>query len=301
MKHVVSVSLGSPEGDFTREIQLGSHRVRLSREGMDGSMDRARARIMDLDGQVDAIGLGGIDIYLYVGGEQFIIGDGLRLAELATQTPVVDGSGLKETLERKVVQDLGEKGLVCAEHRVLMVSAMDRFGMAESFVQLGCPCVFGDLIFNMAIDYPLTTLAELEEMARKYRSRFLTVPFHLLYPTGAKQKERKPDERFAKYYDAADIIAGDRHLIYRHLPDRIDGKGIVTTTTRTETLDVFRNAGARWVATTTPEMEGVSGGTNIIEAALVAVTEKPAGSLTADDYREWIDRLGLKGAVHHFA
>ncbi len=73
-------------------------------------MERARARIQELDGQVDALGLGGIDIYLYVGGEQFVIGDGLRLAEARPQTPVVDGSGLKNTLERRVVRELARQG-----------------------------------------------------------------------------------------------------------------------------------------------------------------------------------------------
>ena len=106
---------------------------------------------------MDAIGLGGIDIYLSVGGKQFVIGDGKRLAEAATRTPVVDGSGLKNTLERRVVQQLAARGLVTPDTQVLMVSALDRFGMAEAFVELGCPCVFGDLIFNIGLDFPLTT------------------------------------------------------------------------------------------------------------------------------------------------
>ena len=297
MKRVVSVSLGSSDGDFTREVDLNGHPVQLVREGMDGDIDRAARRVQELDGQVDAIGLGGIDIYLYVGGKQFIIGDGQRLARMATRTPVVDGSGLKNTLERQVVRQLAERSLISSETRVLMVSAMDRFGMAEALVDLGCQCVFGDLIFNMGINYPLKNLAEVAEMAEKYRSRLLTVPFHLLYPTGEKQRERKPDPRFARYYEDADVVAGDRHLIHRHLPERVPGKGIVTTTTRPSTLAEFAEAGVRWVATTTPSMDGVSGGTNVIEAAMVAVMEKSVSEVTTDDYLEWIQRLGLRGSV----
>ncbi len=281
-----------------RELSIGPERVRLAREGMDGDMERARARIRELDGQVDALGLGGIDINLEVGGERFVIGDGQRLAEVATRTPVVDGSGLKDTLEREAVRHLAEQGLLGPQTRALMVSAMDRFGMAEALVDLGCTCVFGDLMFNMGIDYPLTTLDDLKELARKYRSRFLTVPFHLLYPTGDKQTKRDADPRFQKYYDEADVIAGDRHLICRYLPDRIVGKGILTTTTRPSTLEQFRAAGARWVATTTPDMEGVSGGTNLMEAALVAVIGKPVAEITRDDYLAWIHRLGWQGSLH---
>jgi hypothetical protein len=122
----------------------------------------------------------------------------------------------------------------------------------------------------------------------------------MLYPTGEKQLKRSADPRFKKYYDDADVIAGDRHLILRHLPDHIPGKGIITTTTRPSTMDQLREAGASWIATTTPEMDGVSGGTNLIEAALVAVMGKRPEDLTTPDYEEWIQRLGLRGAIHRF-
>lgn len=299
MKNVVSVSLGSAAGDFVREVDLAGQRVRLAREGTDGDMDRARARIQELDGKVDAFGLGGIDIYLYVGGEHLVIGDGLRLAQAAIETPVVDGSGLKNTLERKVVRELAAQGHVTPEMHVLMVSALDRFGMAEAFVELGCPCVFGDLIFNIGLDFPLKTLAEIEDLAKKYKTRLLTVPFHMLYPTGAAQDAKQADPRYAKYYEAADIIAGDGHLILQHLPERLPpGKGVVTNTTRPHSLARLASAGVTWLATTTPELDGLSGGTNLMEAVLIALMEKPLAEVTPADYDEWTERLGWHGAFH---
>lgn len=296
MKQVISVSLGSSTGDFEREIDMGGERVRLVREGVDGDMERAKQRIREVDGKVDAIGLGGIDLYLYVAGKQFIVGDAVKLAEEAKVTPVVDGSGLKDTLEREAVQDLVNRGLATADTHVLMVSAMDRFGMAEAFIDAGCQCVFGDLIFHIGMDYPYTTLAQLEEFGEKMRSRLLTVPFHMLYPTGDKQLERKPEARTQKYYDQADIIAGDRHLIHRHMPDTLPGKGILTTTTRPSTIEEYKAAGVKWVATTTPAMDGVSGGTNLMEAALVAVLGRPIADITRDDYRACIKDLGWHGS-----
>ena len=302
MKQVVSVSLGSAAGDFVREITLAGQTVGLTREGTNGDMDRAKRRIAELDGQVDALGLGGIDISLSVGGQTFPIGDGLRLAETAKQTPVVDGSGLKNTLERRVVRELAQAGHISKETPVLMVSALDRFGMAEAFVDLGCPCVFGDLIFNIGLDFPLATLAEIEDLARKYKTRLLSVPFHLLYPTGAAQDTHIADPRYAKYYDNADIIAGDGHLILRHLPPSLPpGKGIVTNTTRPHSLARLAEAGASWVATTTPELDGLSGGTNLMEAALVAVIGLPLADITPPVYEEWLERLGWHGAFQTLA
>ena len=298
-KQVVSVSLGAASGDFVREITLAGHPVRLSREGTDGDMDRARRRIAELDGNVDALGLGGIDIALSVNGEQFVIGDGLKLAQTAVKTPIVDGSGLKNTLERRVVHKLASTGQISSETNVLMVSALDRFGMAEAFVEMGCPCVFGDLIFNIGLDYPLTTLAEIADLARKYRSRLLSVPFHLLYPTGASQDTSQADPRYAKYYEAADVIAGDGHLILRHLPPKVSpGKGVVTNTTRPRSLARLADAGVSWLATTTPELDGLSGGTNLMEAAVVALIDRPLAEITPALYDDWIERLGWRGTFH---
>ncbi len=302
MKHAVSVSLGSSSGDFVREIVLAGHPVRLVREGTNGDMDRARQRLQELDGEVDALGLGGIDISLSVGGEQFFIGDGVRLADAAPKTPVVDGSGLKNTLERRVVRELAASGKITPQSNVLMVSALDRFGMAEAFVELGCPLVFGDLIFNIGLDFPLTTLPEIKDLAKKYRSRLLSMPFHQLYPTGISQDSPQADPRYAKYYDAADVIAGDGHLILRHLPPTLSpGKGVVTNTTRPKSLARLAAAGISWVATTTPEMDGLSGGTNLMEAALVAVIGLPLSEITPSVYDEWIERLGWHGAVQTLA
>ncbi len=302
MKQAVSVSLGSSAGDFVREITLAGEKVRLTREGTNGDMDQARRRIQELDGRVNALGLGGIDISLSVGGERFFIGDGVRLAEAATKTPLVDGSGLKNTLERRVIRGLAEAGRVAPSSRVLMVSALDRFGMADAFVEMGCPCVFGDLIFNIGLDYPLTALSEIEDLARKYRSRLLTVPFHQLYPTGAAQDKSSADPRYAKYYEAADVIAGDGHLILRHLPPLLPpGKGVVTNTTRPHSLARLADAGVSWVATTTPEMDGLSGGTNLMEAALVAVIGLPLPEITPAVYDDWTERVGWRGTVHVLA
>ena len=118
----------------------------------------------------------------------------------------------------------------------------------------------------------------------------------MLYPTGLAQDEKKADPRYAKYYEQADIIAGDAHLITRHLPERLPGKGIITNTTRPHTMARFAQVGIDWVITTTPELSGVSGGTNLMEAVLVALMEKPLAEVKPADYDAWTKRLGWKGA-----
>src|SRR5205823_1163317 len=79
VKKVVSVSLGSSARDHSAKVNLLGEDFEISRTGTDGKLDEAIRMVHGLDGKVDAIGLGGIDVYLYAGKHRFALRDGLRL------------------------------------------------------------------------------------------------------------------------------------------------------------------------------------------------------------------------------
>ena len=176
-----------------------------------------------------------------LGGKALVIGDGLRLGQAAQKTPVVDGSGLKNTLEREAVEYLErDLGIPLRGKRVLMVSALDRFGMAQALVAAGADVIFGDFIFALDLDRPVRGLDEFEEMARKYLPDACKLPFQFFYPTGKKQ-DRPPQPKYPEYYDDADIIAGDFHFMRQYMPARLDGKMVLTNTlTATEVRRLYR-------------------------------------------------------------
>src|SRR5690606_16218651 len=93
-KTVVSVSLGSARRDADEQVELLGHRVRMVRRGVGGDLEAARRLVGELDGRVDAIGLGGTDLYLKVGDRRYTIRDAARIAAAAKRTPVVCGAGL---------------------------------------------------------------------------------------------------------------------------------------------------------------------------------------------------------------
>lgn len=66
MKRVVSVSLGSARRDHRVQVELLGEPFEIARRGTDGDFDRAVGLLKELDGKVDAIGLGGIDVFLFV-------------------------------------------------------------------------------------------------------------------------------------------------------------------------------------------------------------------------------------------
>lgn len=281
VKRVVSVSLGSSTRDAVLELPLLGEHVRLERRGVGGDLSQAAALISDLDGTVDAIGLGGIDLYAHIGTRRYVLQDAAKLAKCAKQTPVVCGAGLKTYVEGRMIARLDTR-FHWANKRVLMTSAVDRYGMARAFVDAGADVTIGDVIFALGLPLGIDNLRVFRGLASVLLPVAFRLPFAWLYPTGDKQDNSlEPPERFARFYQQADVIAGDWHYVRRYMPARLDGKIIVTNTTTTANLTDLRRRGVAAVITTTPRIDGRSLPTNLLEAALVAVRGFP---LQARDY-----------------
>jgi len=297
VKRVVSVSLGSSTRDHRAQVTFMGEDFDISRVGTDGKLDAAIAKVKELDGHVDAIGLGGIDVYLYAGRHRYALRDGLRLLEAAQITPVVDGSGLKNTLEREAVHFMQrELGMDLRGRRVLMVSALDRFGMAQALVDAGADVLFGDFIFALDKDIPVRDLAEFERMAERYLPDACKLPFQFFYPTGKKQ-EKPPEPKYPHYYDEAEIVAGDFHFMRQYMPPRLDGKIVLTNTVTQRDVDDLATRGAKLLITTTPELGGRSFGTNVLEAALLALLGKRWDEVVPADYERLLRELALRPRV----
>jgi hypothetical protein len=297
MKRVVSVSLGSSSRDHRATVTLMGEEFDISRVGTDGKLDAAIAMVRELDGNVDAIGLGGIDVYLYAGRHRYALRDGLRLLEAAKITPIVDGSGLKNTLEREAVRFMqDELGIDLRGKSVLMVSALDRFGMAQALVDAGADVLFGDFIFALDKDMPVRELHEFEQLAEKYLPDACKLPFQFFYPTGKKQ-DKAPEPKYPQYYEQADIIAGDFHFMRQFMPDRLDGKLVLTNTVTERDVAELAARGVSMLITTTPEIAGRSFGTNVLEAALVALLGKRWNDVLPEDYERLLHELHLRPRV----
>jgi hypothetical protein len=68
---------------------------------------------------------------------------------------------------------------------------------------------------------------------------------------------------------------------------------IATNTTTPADVEFFRQAGIKYLATSTPVLDGRSFGTNMMEAALVAVSGKKR-CLTQAEISSLLDQLGLE-------
>lgn len=298
IKEVVSVSIGSSTRDHEVEIDLLGERFRIRREGTDGSLERAAARFAELDGTVAAFGMGGIDIYLRAAGKKYYFREARRLIKGVSKSPVVDGSGLKGAVEGSVVGYLKENmGLELKGKRVLMTSAVDRWGMAEGLRDAGCEMIFGDLIYSLGIPYAIKTWPALVALVRVITPIAAQLPFSWLYPVGSDQEKAPTSKpKLERLYEWADIIAGDWQYVKKYMPADMRGKWIITNTTTAADVELCREHGVELLVTSTPRLEGRSFGTNVIEATMVAL-KNASGELPAAEYMELLGAVGFSPDV----
>ena len=103
MKQVVGISLGSSQRDHTAVVNIMGHDCRVERIGTDGDIEKMIAIIKDLDGKVDAFGLGGIDRYIYAVDRRYEFHDARRIVQAARKTRLWMVR-FKNTLERRVIE-----------------------------------------------------------------------------------------------------------------------------------------------------------------------------------------------------
>jgi hypothetical protein len=275
MKRAVSVSIGSSKRNKAVEVTLLGEKVSIERIGTDGDMEAAALKYKDLDGKVDAFGVGGGDLGLMVDTKWYRLYSVEPMVRYIKKTPFVDGTGLKITLERKAAAVLDEKiGSYINERgrKVFIMTGADRWGLTKSFTEAGYECAFGDLMFALGIPIALHTPQQLKVLAALFMPVAGRLPFEWVYPIGEKQEERKP--RHQNLFQWARVIAGDCHYTKRYMPEDMTGKVVVTNTTTPEDVETFRKTGVKYLITTTPVLEGRSFGTNMMEAALIAIAGK---------------------------
>jgi hypothetical protein len=294
MKRAVSISIGSSKRDKAVEVELLGEKVVIERIGTDGDMERAAQLYRELDGKVEAFGVGGADLGVMVADHWYPLYSVQKMVRFVRQTPLVDGAGLKNTLENRLagfldahigeyVREIGRKAFVTL--------GVDRWGMTTSFVHAGYDCRFGDLMFGLGIPMAVKTLGQLKLLAAVLMPVAGRLPFEWVYPTGEKQEKRVP--KWEKAYQWGSVIAGDCHYIKRHMPNRLEGKIIATNTTTPADVEAFREAGVKFLVTSTPVLEGRSFGTNMMEAALIAISGV-GRVLTRAELSSMLDQLGFQ-------
>ncbi len=291
MKRAVSISIGSSKRDKTTQVNLLGETISIERIGTDGDMKKANALYRELDGKVDAFGVGGALLGIMMEDKWSTMHSVQSLIEGVKTTPIVDGTGLKMTLEKKITDVINtELHGVVSEKRAFVAVALDRWGSARAFLDDGYDVVFGDLMFAMGLGIPVRSEKQIINLGNALLPIMSRMPFEWVYPTGEKQNVREP--KYAKYFEWATVVAGDCHYLWKYMPEKLPGRVIVTNTTTPADQEFFKQAGIKHLITTTPILDGRSFGTNMIEAAIIAALgrKEPVDYAHPGDYFEVMEK-----------
>lgn len=273
MKHAVSISLGSPTRDKKVTIDFNGVKIIVERIGTGGDAKAARRLFAELDGKVDALSVGGIDLYVHLDGRDYPIRAALKLVQEVRSTPLVDGRLLKYALEGRVFE-LAQPflGSNVRFRRAFIPFGTDRIGLITAVSQVCDQVWIGDLMFMFGIPYAIPGLKQFKRLAKLLLPLAGYLPLSVLFPPGAKEESIKP--KYLAYWEQSDLIAGDMHYIRKYSSPNLRGKCVITNTTTEENIEMLRERGVKWVITTTPRFEGRSFGVNMMEAVFTAYASK---------------------------
>jgi hypothetical protein len=243
---------------------------------------------------VDAFGVGGVDLYLRLDDREYPLRAALKMVSGVTKTPLVDGRGLKYTLERRIFE-LAEMFKVNPPRfkQAFIPVAIDRQGLATAVSETSEKIILGDLMVGLGIPIPIFGMKAFKRVARIMLPIVSIFPMSLLF-YGSVGAEQEP--KFTKFFEGSDLLAGDFLFMRKYMPLDLAGKTVITNTTTPADIALLKGRKVSRLITTTPRYEGRSFGTNMLEAALTAYAGK-GRPLTDPELNALIDELGLGPTV----
>lgn len=257
------------------------------------------------DGRVAAIALEGMARFLKAGRRREEHVGLAPLFRIASRTPVVDGSGLRDAMERWAVRLVSDShpGTFSYKH-VLMVPGLNHSGLAEALMEYTDQVHYADNIIYFALPVAIGSLAGLNRYAGPALRQLRHAPPRRLWPTAGQPQRRRTMAPF----QWADILAGDAGAIRRYAPADLRGKTVLVEAASQEDIIALRERGVAQLITTMPTVtaDGVAGAGNrqparysaaILEAIFAALREDTGAPLNEGTYLNLLADLVWEPAV----
>lgn len=285
--------------DYEFTTQIFDERVHVRRFGTDGDASRASELIKKFDGQVDAMGLGSMNIYFRLGQRTYIHKQILQIANSAKATPVVDGIHLKNTFERWIISQIAEQQRGIFSHKkVLFVSGIDRIGIAQVLSRFTREIVFGDPIFQLNFPYALSSFKQLERYAKLILPYICRRPYGQIFPLN--QTKTRHATRREKYFEQANIIVGESCQILRFAPQNLKNKLVIAEDVLSSHLVDFKKRGVESLISLVPPLKDMSlfVGIDVLEAIFTSFIGRPTAEISDTDFLNLINRCDLKPQIN---
>jgi len=226
----------NPRPDVEILSVLGQ-RIELTHIDCHGNLETVADHIREYDGLVQAIAIVGATKSLQLGSERVAHFAKDQLFSIATKTPVVDGSGITNTVERWAIRLVSEmEPGIWSQKNVLMAPGLNHTGMAEALqtyakgIRYADPILYFDLP-AIGRQEPLTVVSDTT------LNQLKDYPYSQLYPT---EKPYTPHDN-NRHFNWANVIAGDIHTILRYAPTDLSGKTAVVSHVSDEQAKILHN------------------------------------------------------------
>jgi hypothetical protein len=129
MKKILVLNLD--DGEENEAINFLGQDIQIRQLGCHGDPEKARQCIENKDGQYDVIGLEGLPAALQLGPARKLHPTGQALRMLSRHTPLVDGSGVQQGIERWgiVLANRAQPGIFSQKKILLVPGRMLHFGV----------------------------------------------------------------------------------------------------------------------------------------------------------------------------
>jgi predicted amino acid dehydrogenase len=292
MKKVVGVSLGAGDQDFAFNAKFLGERFNVRRIGTNGSTSGAIKLLKQWQDHADAIGIGVVKDSYTVGSRRFVERDSARLMDAVTAIPVTTGGRLGDILQEWALRHVQAKlGSYFNNAKVLFFSGRTNYKLAQAMSEFTQNLEFADPLLQLGVPKLLTSLDSLELYAggTHYVRDLASLAVRSSLPV--KQLARFALRRAMK---DATVIVAPVHELDRFGAEELARKTIITSTVNDERIKAFKEKNVDLVIDGAPMLFDHVLGPSLLDALIIAATEKAPDEILEDDYLEIITSLRLE-------
>lgn len=295
MKRVVGISLGAGDQDFRFSARFLGQQFDVRRLGTNGSTTKAVTLLKHWGQHADAIGLGVVKDSYTVGSSRYVEKDSLRMKSAVTRVPVTTGGRLHDILQEWALRHVQSKlGDYFTNANVLFLSGRTNYKLALAMSEYTDNIQFADPLLQLGIPKMLTSLDMLELYA--------SGAHHVLDWAPASVMSSTPVKEWMKFmlrraFRDATVVVASVHALDDFDADALAGKTIVTSSVNVHRIARFKEKGVNMVVDGSPMLFDHVLGPSLLDAMIIAATEKAPDAILEDDYLEIITELGLEPRI----
>ena len=294
-KTVVGISLGADDQDFAFDARLLGQSLNVRRLGTNGSTAKALKLLKHWGQTADAIGIGVVKDSYTVGSTRFVEKDSVRLKSAVTRVPVTTGGRLSDILQEWALRHVQVKlGSYFNNARVLFFSGRTNYKLAQAMSEYTGNLEFADPLLQLGVPKMLSSLDTLELYTSGAHYVLDWTPDRLMASAPVKEWTNFVLRRALR---DATVVVAPVHELDDFGAEELAGKTIVTSTVNDKRIAQFKDKGVHMVIDGSPMLFDHVLGPSLLDAMILAATEKAPDALLEDDYLEIITDLQLEPRI----